>query len=182
MTEIWKDVVGYEGRYQVSNQGNMKSIRYLKTKDTYSIKQLKPKRNWDGYLRIQLWKDCKAVYVSIHRLVAQSFIDNPEDKPFVNHKNGIKDDNRVENLEWVSQKENIQHAWETGLAKSPFNNGNSKAIDQYDLNNNYLKTFPSTMEIERQLKINHSYISLACKNGGLNKVLGGYKWKYKEVK
>ena len=181
MEEIWRDVIGYEGRYYVSNLGNVKSVLYRKLTDDYKIKILTPKRNWDGYLRIQLWRNQKAKFVAIHRLVAESFIVNEDDKPFVNHINGIKDDNRVGNLEWVTQKENIIHAWGTGLAKQRLNSKLSKAVDQFDLEGNYIETFPSTMEVERKLGINHVNISYACKEGGMKRTSGGYKWRYVEV-
>lgn len=166
--EIWKDVVGYEGKYKVSNLGNVLSVK----KD----KILTPKNNHDGYKRIQLWEKCKAKFVSIHRLVAEAFIPNPDNKPFVNHINGVKDDNVVENLEWVTQKENIVHAWENGLSKPQYNNILSKSVDQFDLKGNYLNTYPSTMEAERQTGIQHSNISSVCRNK--HKTAGGYLWKY----
>jgi hypothetical protein len=171
--EEWRDVVDYEGLYQVSNIGGVKSIRRDKI--------LTPKHNHDGYLRIQLWRKQNVVFISIHRLVAEVFIENPENKPFVNHINGIKSDNRVENLEWVTQSENINHAWKNGLSKPQINGKHSKAVDQLDLNGNYIKTFPSTMEVERQLGIPHSQISNVCKGKKNYNTAGGFKWKYSEV-
>lgn len=170
MIEIWKDVVGYEGKYMVSNLGRVKSVK----KDLI----LTPKNNHDGYLRIQLWNKNKVEFVSIHRLVAMAFIPNIDNKPFVNHINGTKNDNRVENLEWVTQSENINHSWQIGLSKSQINSKLSKSVDQLDLNGNYIKTFPSTMEVERQLGIPHSQISNVCKNKRNYKTAGGYKWRY----
>lgn len=170
--EEWRDVIGYEGIYLVSNQGNIKSVKRNKI--------LSPKNNHDGYLRIQLWRNNKALFVAIHRLVAQAFIDNPENKPFVNHIDGIKNHNFVENLEWVTQSENIQHAWGTGLSKSQLNNSRSKAIDQLDLDGNYIKTFPSSMEAERQTGIQRTTISAVCRGYGVHKTAGGYKWRYSE--
>ncbi|MBD1379088.1 NUMOD4 domain-containing protein [Metabacillus arenae] len=170
MGEIWKDVSGYEGKCMVSNLGNIKSIK----KD----KILSPKNNHDGYLRIQLWEKCKVKFVSIHRLVAEAFIPNPENKPFVNHVNGVKNCNTVENLEWVTQRENINHAWENGLSKPQINGKHSKSVDQLDLGGNYIKTFPSTMEVERQLGINHVNISSVCRGKKHCKTAGGYKWRY----
>lgn len=166
--EVWRNVIGYEGIYRVSNLGRIKSVK----KDLI----LSPKHNHDGYLRIQLWRNCKAIFVSIHRLVAEAFINNPENKPFVNHINGTKCDNTVENLEWCTQKENIQHAWKEGLSKRQYNSKLSKSVDQLDLNGNYIKTFPSTMEVERQLGIYHSKISNAC--NGKTYTAGGFKWRY----
>lgn len=171
--EIWRDVIGYEGRYQISNLGRVKSVK----KDLI----LSPKNNYDGYLRIQLWRKCKAIFVSIHRLVAESFIDNPENKPFVNHINGIKSDNRYENLEWVTQQENIIHAWKNGLSKPQFNNILSRAVDQLSMNGEFINRFPSTMEAERQTGIQRSTISAVCRGYGNHKSAGGYKWRYSEV-
>ena len=111
MTEIWKDVVGYEGLYEVSSLGRVKSVKRNKI--------LSQKHNWDGYLRIQLWRNNKNKYVSIHRLVAEAFIENPNTKPFINHIDGNKQNNKVDNLEWCTQKENIKHAFDNVLS-TPF--------------------------------------------------------------
>lgn len=121
--EIWKDVVGYEGIYQVSNFGRVKSLEktFWSTKNnSFStnkefIRKLSNTRK--GYLRTGLMKDLKQKPFLVHRLVAIAFIDNPENKPEINHINGIKTDNRVENLEWVTTKENVIHSFEIGLSK-----------------------------------------------------------------
>jgi hypothetical protein len=170
--EIWKDIVGYEGLYQVSNLGNIKSVNKNKI--------LSPKHNHDGYLRIQLWRKQHVIFVGIHRLVSEAFIENPDNKPFVNHINGIKNDNRLENLEWCTQRENINHAWKNGLSKSQINGKHSKAVDQLDLNGNYIKTFASQMEVERQLGIPHTQVSAVCLNKKNYNTAGGYKWRFSE--
>lgn len=143
-------------------------------------KFLTMKISHDGYGRTQLYKDKKYKNYNFHRVVAEVFIPNPDNKPFVNHINGNKLDNRVENLEWCTQSENIKHAWKNGLSKPRRNEADkrSKRIDQLTLDGEYIRTFPSTMEIERQLGIPHSNISVVCKGKGPLYTAGGYKWRY----
>lgn len=113
MEEIWKDVVGYEGFYQVSNLGRVKSIIGRKGFPAGYIAKNSVGNN--GYPRVALSIYGESKFYSVHRLVATAFIPNPDSKPQVNHKNGIKTDNRVENLEWVTSQENCVHAYRTGL-------------------------------------------------------------------
>ena len=101
--EIWKPVVGYEGKYEVSNMGRVKSLKYY---GWYQIKILKPIKTQNGYLRVHLAKNGIFHKTSIHRIVAEAFIPNPDNLPLINHKNEDKTDNRVENLEWCSWKYN----------------------------------------------------------------------------
>ena len=169
MTEIWKDIVGYEGLYQVSNLGRVKSVKRNKI--------LSQKHNWDGYLRIQLWRNNKNKYVSIHRLVAEAFIENPNKKPFINHIDGNKQNNNVDNLEWCTQKENIKHAFDNGLSTPCPKNWSrlSKPVLQCTLNGDVIREFPSQKEVERVLGINHVNISYACRH---NSTASGYKWRF----
>lgn len=114
MTEEWRDIKGYEWLYEISSLGQIISL-YDAKHNKFRNKVCKPQNTSNGYLRIGLHKDGKMKNALIHRLVAVAFIPNPENKREVNHKNGIKTDNRVENLEWVTAKENMTHAYKTGL-------------------------------------------------------------------
>lgn len=122
--EIWKPIEGFP-KYKVSNLGRVKSLGFINNLGHFRKGIiLKPWDDGKGYLKVQLHKKS----FRVHRLVAQEFIPNPENKPQVNHKNGIKSDNRVENLEWVTNAENTQHAYDNGLYKERGNTGERKAI------------------------------------------------------
>lgn len=165
MREIFKDIKGYEGIYQISNLGRVKSF----TKN--SEKFLKPNINRTGYATVRLYKDKIKYFTSIHRLIALAFIPNPENKRTVNHINGIKDDNRIENLEWNTYQENNIHALKNGLRKQ------NKIILQYDLDNNFIKEYKS---IEDAGDITHTHkgsISEVCHSK--RKTAGGFIWKLK---
>lgn len=109
--EVWRDIAGYEGQYQVSNLGNVRTLS-----DRHGNQRLiKPGKDSKGYLRIGLVKNGQRKTFSVHRLVAQAFIPNPLNLPEVNHVKGIKDDNRASELEWTTSSENMTHAFKTGL-------------------------------------------------------------------
>ena len=109
MEEIWKDIKGYEGHYQISNTGKVKSLHFnIATQKQETI--LKQSETWGGYLRVGLTKDRKPKLFAVHRLVAEAFIPNIENKPVVDHINGDRADNRVENLRWCTHSENSRNS------------------------------------------------------------------------
>lgn len=184
--EIWKDVVGYEGLYQVSNLGNIKSLdKYVNTKGNklklHKGKILKPKKRPRGYLEVSLYKDRKPKSIQIHRLVAIAFIPNPENKPHINHKKPVTEefcDNSVNNLEWCTPKENMIYAFKCGRVNAKGKDSvSSKTVLQYDLNGNFIREWDCTMDIQRELGFANTDISGCCL--GKRKTAYGYKWRYK---
>lgn len=180
--EVWKDIAGYEGLYQVSNLGRVRSFgRYVKNRSKLVYKPeklLQPAKDSYGYFVVGLCKNGKAKNFKVHRLVAQTFMHNPENKETVNHINGNKEDNRAENLEFCTNEENLQHAFSLGLTGGEHfkNNKRSTAVAQYDKNMRLVKTYPSIREAERQTGVHNQSIVKCCK--GKVKTAGGYVWKY----
>lgn len=171
MEEIWKDIKGYEGLYQVSNLGRVKRV------GRKILKQQKSK----GYLRVWLSKNDKPKWYLVHRLVAEAFIANPNNYPVVNHLDCNPSNNIKENLEWVTHYENVHHKPTSNKRSESMTNGKkSKRINQYSLDGEFIREWPSTMEIERQLKLSHSNISACCL--GKYKQVSGSVWKYADNK
>ena len=168
MVEEWKDIIGLEGRYQISNFGNVKSLNYNEKR--YE-RVLKPQRMKTGYLCVNIGGKLR----TIHRLVAIAFIENPKNCPCVNHKDGNKKNNNVNNLEWCSYGQNIKHAYKTGLKVATSNHLKRKIL-QYDKNMNFIKEGECTKDVQRSLGIYHSNISVCCE--GRQKTAGGYIWRY----
>lgn len=191
MNEVWKPVIGYEGHYEVSNFGNIKSIFRLlvdvnnKTYRKYEL-ILKPSINKYGYLQVGLSINNKLKSYTVHRLVAEAFIDNPFNKPTVNHKDGNKLNNFVSNLEWATKSEQAVHSLDMGLRTIPNSwngkfggdHGASKKVLQLDLNNNLICEYDSIIDASNYIGIHPSGITKVCKGKG--KSAGGFKWKYKE--
>lgn len=178
--EIWKDIDGYIGLYQVSNLGRVKSLNYNKTNKEQI---LKPNPNTFGYPSVVLWKNRKYKAYSVHRLVAQAFIPNPHNKPFIDHINTIRTDNRVDNLRWCTYRENSNNPISKEKKRGELNpmygkygklNHRSKPIIQLTLNNDFIKMWDSLRDIERELGFNSGNISQCC-NGKRN-TANGYKW------
>ena len=141
MNEIWKEIPGYEGYFEVSNFGNFRSLdRIIKYKNNgfrkYPGKMLKVEQMQDGYQRIVLMKDAIKKRYMCHRLVALAFIDNPNNLPQVNHKDGIKNNNHVDNLEWCTQSQNERHSINT-LGKTMKGKTNSKPVYCLELDRNF---------------------------------------------
>ena len=181
MSEEWRDVVGYEGLYQVSSEGRVKSLerKVPHCSGGERIKKeriLKPGADRGGYLRVDLCDGGKSRMFSVHRLVCQAFHDNPENKLDVNHINENKTDNRACNLEWSTRKENCNH----GTRNVRMAIAKSRPIAQYTLNGKLLKVWPSTAEVERRAGFDHSAISKAA--NGNRKTAYGFIWKYVERK
>ena len=194
MEEIWKPIKDYEGLYEVSNLGRVKSLNY---RGTGKEKILKNIENSKGYFQVGLVKFGKQKVFKVHRLVAEAFIPNPENKPCIDHINTVKSDNRVENLRWVTYKENSNnektlekfkgenhhffgkhHTEETKKKISEAQKGEkgsmygktgekhprSKPVVQIDPNTNEVKVWRSTREAERIGGFCHNAISACCKN------------------
>ena len=182
--EYWKDIEGYEGLYQVSNLGRVKSLK--DNRGNYREKILKQLKDKDGYLYVNLYKNRKMKGCKVHRLVAQTFIHNPNINHYtqINHIDEIKSNNCIENLEWCTCNYNVNYGTRTErMSKSNTNNiKRSKPVIGINKINGYICEFPSTHEVERVMGIAQADISRCC--NGKQKSAGGYKWfyKYEEVK
>ena len=173
MKEIWKDIPDYNG-YQISNLGNIKND-YIWTGSMYIYKPhtLKPHIDRKGYATIHL----KNKTYKIHRLVALIFIPNPDNLPQVNHIDGNKQNNKVENLEWCSCKQNITHAIINNLINNRYDkNYRSSKVMQYDKYFNLINCYNSIIEAVEKTNVASSSISQCCSLK--RKTAGGYIWRY----
>ncbi len=201
--EIWQNIKGYEGLYQVSNMGRIKRLpkteyvyNYLsntKVKRVKKEKILAYKRNSNNYIIVTLSNNGVSKAYTIHRLVAQTFIPNPNNYPQINHINGKKYDNRVENLEWCTASENIKHASRVGLRKTTkkqktqakrnlkkANEAKKRKIYQLTKDNKIIKVWDSMSDIFRELHFYWGNIGSVCRKE--KELAYGYKWEYKEKK
>lgn len=172
--EIWKDIEGYEGYYQVSNLGRVKS---LGNKSNHKQPIILKQALVLGYKCVSLSKNRKAKMKKVHVLVAQAFLENKKKGLQVNHKDGNKRNNCVYNLEWVTASENVKHAFNMGLAKAKkgMNNNRSLKVNMIDKNTNQIiMSFGSLREAERETGVFHSNIQKSIQRNG---TAGGFKWK-----
>jgi len=168
----------YSQLYMINPKGEVISLK--------SLRKLKQTKNHYGYLVVNLSKKGKVKQFKVHRLIAETFISNPLNKRTINHINGIKTDNRLENLEWSTYSENLKHKFRVlGYINNRPNKDkfgklhhNSKKVNQYDKNMNLIKTWGSLMDIQRELKINNSSISNVCLLKPNYRTAGGFIWRY----
>ena len=169
MNEIWKDIDGYEGLYQVSNLGNVKSLNY---RHTGKERILNPGTDKCGYIQVNLYKNGKLKTFSIHRLVANAFLENPDHKSDVNHKDEDKNNNCVYNLEWMTRKDNLNY----GSRNKRIANSRSKSVLQFTKNCEFIRKWKSAIQIERELGFSSGNISQCCNKK--RKSSYGYIWKF----
>ena len=168
--EIWKDIEGFEGMYQISNRGNVKSLNYNKTGKE---RILKPNKVSHGYLQVQLHQDGKAKNYYVHRLVAAAFCDNPHGFKEVNHIDEDKTNNCADNLEFCSKSYNNNY----GTRNKRIAEKRSKPVIAIDKRTGLILEFLSALEAEKETGINNGNIIKCCK-GKLNSC-GGFYWMYK---
>ena len=169
MKESWKDKKDYEGIYQVSNCGRVKSIKFGKERI------LKLTKDKDGYLIVNLYKNNKSKTFKVHRLVAEAFLPNPDNLPLINHKDEDKSNNIVSNLEWCDVKYNTNYGTRNKrIGKSNTNGKRSKPVLQYTLDGKFVREWESYRECKRN---GFNHVSECCR--GKRKSCGGYIWRYK---
>lgn len=174
--EIWKDIEGYEGLYQVSNLGRVRSLNYNQTGKVKVLKLY----NKRGYLEVALSKNGGKKFCLVHRLVAQAFIPNPDNFPCVNHKSERKSENQAFNLEWCDHRYNNSYGTRgQRISKALTNGKRSKKVYQYTMGGEFIKVWQSTMEVERQLGFSQPCISKCCL--GEQSQSYGYKWYYTPI-
>lgn len=161
--EVWREIQGYEGIYDISSEG------HIRRRGHGSYRPIQPYKGTKGYYCIRLISGRTKRYFAVHRLVAQAFIPNPEGKTQVNHIDGNKHNNTVSNLEWVTAKENAEHALSHGLRIN-------RTMPVLCFDGIETRRFPSIKEASRATNIHYYTISLCCQ--GVYKRAGGMEWRY----
>lgn len=181
--EIWKDVAGYEGLYQVSNLGRVKSLKYRKKNEERVLARYQRKEK--DYIRVQLWHGGKLKFAQVHRIEYEAFYGPIPEGMEVNHINEDKTDNRLENLNLMTRKENAN--WGTAIERNSAKRKNTKAfrrsarpVLQFNLDGSFIQEWPSQKEIERQLGFAQRNISAACRQLAHHNTAYNYVWRFKE--
>lgn len=201
--EIWKDIKGYEGLYQISNFGNVKSLKREVSNGTgtriIDQRLLSQVTNRYGYICVTLCKNSKYKHCTIHRLVAEAFIDNPDNLPCVNHKDENKQNNNVDNLEWCSVAYNNSYGSRLGKVSNK-NKGKKhseetkqklrekaigrissrrKPVNQYDLEGNLIRRWDYVRQIAQEWNLSSTAPITNCLKGKhKSNISYGYKWEY----
>lgn len=187
--EEWRDVVGYEGLYQVSNLGRVKSLRRrLKHSDGrlrfYPEKIIKDLNTGTGYRHVCLYQNKRRKQSYVHRLVAEAFIPNPNNFGDVNHIDGCKTNNHYQNLEWCSRSKNIKHAYDNGLKSSHLSEAikhRSRIVLQYTQDGELIAQYTSASKAAKKNRFNQGNISKYCRGENKRKATyKGYIWRYKD--
>lgn len=202
MKEVWKDIAGYEGLYQVSNKGNVRSLDHAVGNRFYSGRSVKQRLDSYGYLIVTFFKKGTRKDYKVHRLVATTFISNPNNYPTVNHKNEIKTCNEVWNLEWMTVRDNNNYGsrnskiaqskigkkcdWEKG-EKNYFygkrfcgkDSHSAKKVYQYTLDGKFIKSFDSAREAAKEIGVTDGMVGMVCR--GQRKQARGYLFYYSPV-
>ena len=182
--EVWRDVKGFEGLYKVSNKGNVRSVEWIGARGREcGGRTLKPAYDKDGYLKVGLCKNGMRYYKRLHRLVAETFIPNPNNFPQVNHLDEVKDNNNVSNLEWCTSKHNNNH----GTARKRAAKKTSKKVKAVNVETGEVVKFNSTHEAGRK-GYDQATVSASCrgvyKDNKTGKLIGdghtyrGHRWSY----
>lgn len=189
MQEEWKDIPNYEGLYQASNLGRIKSLKRYKNnhgkKQIVNERIMKQQKDLDGYYRVSLCKNGKYYQTKTHRIIAMTFIPNLNNYSQVNHIKAISDggNNNVNNLYWGTQKQNMEDKKRDGHTKyfnaKGYKNPSAKCVIQYSLNGEMIKRYKYIKEASNKTGINNGDIGQCCK--GKLKTAGGYKWEYEKI-
>lgn len=177
--EKWKTIGGYEGLYEVSNQGRVKSLERVDCRGRKRKERvLKPQKLRTNHLLVCLYKNGLGKQFLVHRLVAQAFIENPDNLPEVNHRDENPSNNSAENLEWCTPKYNTNYG--TGIQRMREKQLNSpsksKCVYQYSIAGEFIREWPSTISVQRELGFSFGNIANCCR--GIRNTAYGFKWCY----
>ena len=192
MAEEYKDIAGFEGMYQISNMGNVRSLDRLDSKGRIVHGRiLIHKKDGGGYHQVCLSKDSRCYYLKIHRLVCEAFLPNPENKPTVNHKDENKDNNCLDNLEWATYKENAHHGTRMArcydhrdykaigkrIAATKRKNGEARKVEQFTLDGQLVRQWDAIVDAARAHDGTPTGVSYAAIHGNAYR---GFLWRYKK--